>query len=1067
MPERRERRVVSVLFADLVGYTRTSERLDVEAVEGLLVPYHDALRRAVERLGGSVAKVMGDGAMAVFGAVRAHEDDPERAVRCAMTIPWSVADQQGSSGGLAIRVGVTTGEALVVVSDDGAVDAVGDVVNTAARLESAAPSNGVLVDERTYRATRRSIRYTQHASVRARGKSRPVEAWQAVAPLSPVPAQPTEDDLPLVGREEEHSRLVAALDRALGGPRAALVTVVGEPGIGKTRLLREFVGLVHRRPEGITVRHGRSLAYGEGIAFWALGEMVKQQAGIVGADDPSVAEEKLHAAVADVIPDGRDRDWIARHLRPLVGLDPDASATAGGRVEAFAAWRRFFESTAERRPLVLAFEDLHWADDALLDFVELLADRGGSVPLLIISTSRPDLLARRPAWETSDRVTIKLGRLTEQETRRFISGLLESSQIPEDVGESLTGASDGNPLFVREYVRMLQDQGTLQRGEGGWRLVAPLEGMPDSIQAVVAARIDTLAAPERAFVHDAAVVGRSAPLSAVCALSRTAPELAERMLTEIAARHLMRRGPREGATGDLEIAFTHALIQDVAYAQTRRVDRAEKHERTAEWMEQAGSGRDDTAELVAHHYRAALELRRGLGEDTSALAARTGTALVAAGRQAEAVNGHTAAARHYAAAEELLTEAATLTWAHARASFRADEPGAGELLARAYDALRSESQVQSAAEAAQLLGDWHRERSGDVDAAERWWGKAMRLSEASGNATLLVQIADGRAAVATEQHRFADAIAITREGRTQADKVGDTEGVARLQVRRGYAEVCIGDNVGIGRMQQAADTLADVGSRFTAAAYTDLSLAQMLTGDLRAASASCDRGASWAERFGEPRVLGDIESRQAFFAYQAGDWRTARQISTRHLNASNRWGAAFCIWTHALIAIAEGDDGAARDDNAALRRIHAPSAATCAVALAKARRAALTNRVRVPPWPQQHRYRNWDICAMAELIEIPPERQAIGAYAETLPDATMWKRALMAAAETDYAAAARIFDEIGSAPLAARAHALAAAHLAKRNEPDGAAGHLQHALTFFTAVGATRHAELAVKRVRE
>ena len=958
IPARRERRVVSVLFADLVGYTRTSERLDVEAVEGLLAPYHDALRRSVERLGGSVAKVMGDGVMAVFGAARAHEDDPERAVRCAMSIPGSLTKQRGPSESLAVRVGVTTGEALVVVSDDGAVDAIGDVVNTAARLESAAPSNGVLVDERTYRATRRSIRYKRCAAVVARGKSQPVEVWQAVEPLSAVPAQPTEDDLPLVGREPERGRLVHALDGALGMPRATLVTVVGEPGIGKTRLLREFAGLVQQRPEGITLRQGRSLAYGEGIAFWSLGEMVKQQADIVDADASPVAANKLRAAVVDVIADHRDREWVARHLRPLVGLDPDASVTAGGRVEVFAAWRRFFESMAERQPLVLAFEDLHWADDELLDFVELLADRGGALPLLIISTSRPDMLARRPAWETSDRVTIQLGRMTEDETRRFISGLLGSSQVPVDVGESLSAASDGNPLYVREYLRMLQDQGTLQRAEGGWRLVAPLEGTPESLQAVVAARIDTLPGRERAFVHDAAVIGRSAPLSAVCALSRTAPELAERMVSEIAARHLIRRGPRDEASGDVEIAFTHALIQDVAYAQTRRVDRAEKHERTAEWMEQSGNGRGDTAELVAHHYRAALELRRGLGEETSALASRTGTALIAAGRQAEAVNSHTAAARHYAAAQELLPGSATLTWARARASFRADEPGAAGLLAQAHDALRSESQLQSAAEAAQLLGEWHRERSGDLDATDGWWAEATRLLEESGNATLLIQIADGRAAVATEQHRFADAIAIARDGRTQADKLGDTEGVARLQVRCGYAEVCTGDNNGIGRMQQAADMLAEIGSRFTAAAYIDLSLAQMLTGDLRAGSAACDQGASWAERFGEPSVLGDIESRRAFFAYQAGDWHTARQISTRHLNASNRWGAAFCIWTHALIAIGEGDDRVARDDNAALRRIHAPSAATGAVAIAKARRAALPNRVRVPPWPQQHGYRN-------------------------------------------------------------------------------------------------------------
>ena len=1045
-----------MLFADLAGYTRTSEHLDIEAVEGLLEPYHGVLRESVHNLGGSVAKVMGDGVMAVFGAVRAHEDDAERAVRCALRVAESMAELPQGTRSLAVRVGVTTGEALVTVADDGSVDAVGDVVNTAARLESAAPINGVLVDQRTYRATHRAVRYAGHAAVKARGKSRPVSVWQAVEPLSTVPTEPSDDDVPLVGRERERATLLEALDRALGERRATLVTVVGEPGIGKTRLLREFTRIVEQQPGPLVVRRGRSPSYGESIAFWALGEMIKQQAGIRDADDVQTAARKLNAAVRAALP-RRDATWVARHLRPLVGLEADDAAAAGGQVEAFAAWRRFLEALSDQAPLMLVFEDVHWADDALLDFIESLVDHAARLPLLVVATTRPELFGRRGTWGREG-MTIELGPMTVDETRRLVRELLSSAEVPDEVADTLASASDGNPLYAREYLRMLEEQGRLERGEGGWGLAAAPEQMPESVQAVIAARIDTLPAAERAFVHDAAVVGRTAPIRAVCALADLDASTGERMVTDIAARQLIRRVP--GRTGDeSQIAFTHALIQDVAYTQTRRADRADKHERTAAWLESAGSGRDDTAELIAHHFRAALNLRRALGQEVGALATRTGKALVAAGHQAEAVNNHPAAARHYTAAEALLPADGSLSWARARAACRADEPDAATLLARAYDALIQERRFSDASDAAELLGDLHRERDGDLDTAERWWAAAVQLAEQTGNVGVLVTVADGRAAVAVEQQRFDDASAIAEAGSMLAEASGDVEGTARLRVRHGYAEVCLAENQGITRIRRAASTLARIGSRYAASAYTDLSLAEMLIGDLRAAAASCERAAELAQRFGEPRVLGDIESRRAFFAYQAGDWETAREISTRHLTASNRWGAGFCIWTHGLIAIAEGDEAAAREDTAALRRIQAPSAATCAVALARSVRAVLGSRIRVPPWPSAHSYRNWDICSMAELVDIPSERQAVARYAATLPDATSWKSALAAAGRGEFGQAADRFEQIGSMPLAARAHASEAATLQARGDSAMAASHRNMARAFFEAVGATRYAE--------
>ena len=301
--ERRERRVVSVLFADLVGFTSRSEQLDVEDVEVFLKPYQALLQTAVERTGGVVAKFTGDGVMALFGAAIAHEDDPERAVRSGLDICEKVAELEDAR--LNVRVGVTTGEVLVSWDARGSVDAVGDIVNTAARLESAAPAGRMLVDGHSHRATERAILYEPAEPVAAKGKTEVVEAWLAVEPRSIVPSQTRVDDLPLIGREAECMILRGALDRARGEPSTQLVTVVGAPGIGKTRLVEDLSDHVEELPDLITWRRGRSLSYGEGVAFWALGEMLKLEAGILESDARGIAEQKLRVAVGE--PDRRGR----------------------------------------------------------------------------------------------------------------------------------------------------------------------------------------------------------------------------------------------------------------------------------------------------------------------------------------------------------------------------------------------------------------------------------------------------------------------------------------------------------------------------------------------------------------------------------------------------------------------------------------------------------------------------------------------------------------------------------------------------------------------------------------
>src|ERR671923_309731 len=371
---RRERKVVSVLFADLVGFTSRAETLDPEDVDAILRPYHERLRAELERRGGTVEKFIGDAVMAVFGAPVAHEDDPERAVRAALAIREWIRDEKD----LEVRIAVNTGEVLVSLQPTPGAErglVAGDVVNTASRLQAAAPVNGILVGETTYNATSRVIEYREAAPVEAKGKSQPVRVWEVIEARSRFGADIThKPKTPLVGRERELGLLVSTLARAQHERAPQLVTVVGVPGIGKSRLVYELFAEIDTRPELIYWRQGRCLPYGDGVAFWALGEILKAHAGILEGEAEERSAEKLRAVVEEAVPDHDEAAWVLRELKPLVGLSDGEEAGADRRTESFAAWRRFFEGLAELDPLVIVVEDLHWADEGLLDFVDHLID---------------------------------------------------------------------------------------------------------------------------------------------------------------------------------------------------------------------------------------------------------------------------------------------------------------------------------------------------------------------------------------------------------------------------------------------------------------------------------------------------------------------------------------------------------------------------------------------------------------------------------------------------------------------------------------------------------------------
>src|SRR5512134_605059 len=486
-----ERKVVSVLFADLVGFTGRAEKLDPEDVRRMLSPYHARVKAELESYGGTVEKFIGDAVVGLFGAPLAHEDDPERAVRAALAARDALGELNAADPtlGLHVRIGVTTGEAMIALSarpNEGEGMATGDVVNTCSRLQSAAPVDGILVDEPTYRATSTVIEYRDAEPVQAKGKAEPVPVWEVVAPRTRLGVDIAfKGGAELVGRVEELRLLRDAVARSERERSPQLVTLVGPPGIGKSRLLFELWSALASDPAAFVYwRQGRSLPYGEGVSFWALGEMVKAQAGILESDASEAAAEKLRAAVATVVADEVEARWVLEQLRPLVGLGGPPQDAADRRREAFGAWRRFFEALAEQRPLVLVFEDLHWADDGLLDFVDHLVDWSSGVPILVVCTARPELLERRPGWGGGKRsaATVSLSPLSDEETEQLLGALLAGKTVQNGRAATLLAHAGGNPLYAEEYVRMLAQPG------GGGDL--PL---PETVQGIIAARLDTLA----------------------------------------------------------------------------------------------------------------------------------------------------------------------------------------------------------------------------------------------------------------------------------------------------------------------------------------------------------------------------------------------------------------------------------------------------------------------------------------------------------------------------------------------------------------------------------------------
>ena len=848
-----ERKVVTSLFCDLVGFTATSEAADPEDVAAMLASYFAMARTAIEAYGGVVEKFIGDAVVGVFGVPAAHEDDPERAVRAGLRIT-EAAEELEAVGGvpLKLRVGINTGEALVrlgVTPGSGEGFLVGDAINTASRLQSVAPEMGVAVGLATYEATERVFDFDELKPATLKGKSEPVRVFWAKSSRARFGTDLTRThDSPFIGREIDLALLKGIFDKTVAASSPQLVTVVGEPGLGKSRIVAELFGSLYERPYLIRWRQGRCLPYGEGITFWALGEILKAHAGILESDAPASAGAKLEV----VLPEGSERDWFRQRLLPLLGIEVTSSAE---REELFTAWRRFFEHVAEQDPTVLVFEDLHWADPAMLAFMEHLADRAEGVPLLIVGTARPELFERFPDYANSLRnaTPINLAPLTGEETASLISSLLEASVVPSELQTPILERAGGNPLYAEEFVRLLKDKDLLIKNASSWELAEGAEiPLPDSVQALIAARLDTLSHERKAMLADAAVIGKVFWVGAVAAMgSLTETEVTEAML-ELSRKELVRPARRSSMAGEVEYAFWHVLARDVAYDQLPRASRASRHVAAAAWIESKAPERlEDLADVLAYHYTAALELAKAAGQTGQA------AELEAPALRFLSLAGERALGLETAAALDAFERALALTpdghpeRAGALARFgeaavqSARYADAATALEEAIATFREQGELLAAARAMNTLSDVL-DSLNDPRCVELRL-EALALLEPLPPGHELIEALARSSGNATLRARSEDGLALAERALAVAAEVGGLRPAQAIGAR-GLARCTLGDPDGLQDFREALDLAVQTGQgRAAASLYNNFGWALMNFEGPRAALQIFEEGLGVAE----------------------------------------------------------------------------------------------------------------------------------------------------------------------------------------------------------------------------
>jgi class 3 adenylate cyclase/tetratricopeptide (TPR) repeat protein len=617
-----ERKVVTLLFADVTGSTALGERLDPERLRSLLTAYFSAMSALIESWGGTVEKFIGDAIMAVFGVPIVREDDPERALRAGLAMLSRLRElnrdfEQRHGVTLEIRIGVNTGEVIAPVG--GPLEQLivsGDAVNVAARLEQAAEPGTILAGERTYLAARNAFRFEPPVALELKGKAEAVSAWRVVEPLPEATRGVPGLWSVMVGRDRELDTLLTLLEEAIETGRPRMVAVYGPAGIGKSRLVQELLRAASSAHQELGVLRGRCLAAGQGITYWALGEILREATGIGLGDPADAAAEKFRRGVRELLdPLALSEEDLEQTVfalaatagiylpnNPLDSMEPRAVANEMSR-----AWPRFATAYAMRAPEVLVVEDLHWAEDQLLDMLERLLARS-SGPLLFVVTARPEFAQAHPGFASGreEASSIALRPLTEQQSAALVEGLLAIADLPLELNEEILAKAEGNPFFLEEILRRLIDEGALVRDDDRWRATESARGvvLPDTVHGLLAARIDGLPPEEKRVLQEAAVIGRvfwEEPVA--LAIGNGAVSDA---LLQLERRGLVFARPTSTIGGQVEFTFKHALVRDVAYASLPKARRARAHAEHGAWIEQlAGDRVDEFAELIAHHYRTA------------------------------------------------------------------------------------------------------------------------------------------------------------------------------------------------------------------------------------------------------------------------------------------------------------------------------------------------------------------------------------------------------------------------------------------------------------------------------
>ncbi len=864
-----ERRLVSVLFADLVGFTAFAEGRDAEDVRDMLTRYFDLAAEVMTRYGGTVEKFIGDAVMAVWGAPVAHEDDAERAMRAGLELVDAVRSLGPT---IQARAGVLTGEAAVTLGATNQGMVAGDLVNTASRLQSVAPPGVVLVGEATQRAASKAITFEEAGEQTLKGKTSPVPAWRALRVVAEVGGRNRSEGLeaPFVGRDEEF-RLLKELFHATGREkRTRLVSVIGPAGIGKSRLAWEFLKYIDGLVDTVWWHNGRSPAYGEGITFWALGEMVRGRCGLAETADEATTRTKVAEILAEHVADPEERRWIEPALLVLLGVESGI-----GPEQLFAAWRTFFERLSVSGAVVLVFEDLHWADSGTLDFIDHLLEWSKGHPIYLVTLARPELIEKRPDWGAGKRhfVSIFLEPLTEEAMRELLAGLVPG--LPEPASKAIASRAGGIPLYAVETVRMLVTEGRLKEEAGVYVPVGDLTtlAVPETLTALIASRLDGLDPADRTLIQDAAVLGQSFTLEALSAVSGLDVVELEPRLRGLVRRELLTievdpRSPERG-----QYAFLQALIREVAYNTFAKKDRKARHLAAARFFEQLGS--DELAGALAGHYLAA-HANATQGPEAEALAAQARIALKAAADRAVSLGAHDQAVA-------LLEQALTVTTDPAEEADLLERAGESATAAARYD--QSEILLRRAIEL-------HRQRDDRTGAARATAALAKPLLRGARTEAALALLVPASAeyadlspdpVVAALDGQLASAYVFNEEHRRAievAERVLDAAEhrdlvaiLAATLVTKGFALGSLGRlREGIGVIRAGEELARDNGLHTIQ--LDALVVRGLFQGEIEVAAAldAYRQGLALARRVGNRSAMLRFINNVGYTAFLAGDW---------------------------------------------------------------------------------------------------------------------------------------------------------------------------------------------------